>query len=151
MCAILPRMCRGNPVLWPTMSRVLAALLLTLLTATCQATGDRPSVRLYQDYPGTEIEHLGSYDDPRYSDYGYIALLNGFGYLVRRGVDKAAIKKASVQEIRRLGLVHLPQPPYYDLWVEIEGCPRRVHMKTSFTGRLFTVQDKGGCVKGAGS
>ena len=91
-------------------------------------------MRLYQDYPGTEIRHLGDYyDDPRYSDYGYIALLNGFDYLVRRGVDKAAIGEASIEGNRRLGLIHLPHPPNYDLWIKIEGCPKRVHIRTSFS------------------
>ncbi len=145
-------MCPSDPVRWPTTSRVLAALFLALLTAACQAAGERPSVRLYQDYPGTEIRHLGDYyNDPRYSDYVYIALLNGFDYLVRRGVDKAAIRKASIQGIRRLGLIHLPPPPNFDLWIKIKGCPKRVHIRISVTGSLLGVQDKGGCLKGAGS
>ncbi len=145
-------MCPDVPVLWPTTIRVLAALFLALFTATCQTAGERPSVRLYQDYPGTEIRHLGDYyDDPRDSDYGYIALLNGFDYLVRRGVDKAAIREASIEGTRRVGLIHLPHPLNYDLWIKIEACPKRVHIRTSYTGSLLAVLDKGGCLKGAGS
>ena len=71
--------------------------------------------------------------------------------LMARGVDKAAIREASIEGARRLGLIHLPHPPNYDLWIKIEGCPKRVHIRTSYTGRLLAVLDKGGCLKGAGS
>ena len=131
----------------------LVAVLLSLFTAACQATGERPSVRLYQDYPRTEIRHLGDYDDSRFNDYSYIALRNGFDYLVSKGVDNAAIERASVQTM--YGLVHhtllANQPAYYDLWVKIEGCPSRVFMRTTFTGRLITVQDAGGCLEDTAS
>ncbi len=143
----------GNSILWTTTSRTVVTVLLALLTAACQATGERPSVRLYQDYPRTEIRHLGDYDDMRFNDYRYIALRNGFDYLVSKGVDNAAIERASVQT--KFRLVHRTflanQPIYYDLWVKIDGCPSRVFMRTSFTGRLLTVQDAGGCLKDTAS
>jgi len=127
----------------------LVAVLLALFTAACQTTGERPSARLYQDYPRTEIRHLGDYDDLRFKEYRYIALRNGFDYLVSKGVDNAAIERASVQSM--FGLVLGNQPIYYELWVKIEGCPSRVFMRTSFTGRLLTVQDAGGCLEDAAS
>ena len=147
----------GNSILWTTTSRTVVTVLLALLTAACQATGERPAVRLYQDYPQTEIRHLGGYDDPRYGDYGYNALRNGFDYLVSKGIDNAAIERASVQARFRLALPRFRlahrtnQPIYYELWVKIEGCPNRVFMRTSFTGRLLTVDDAGGCLKDTAS
>ena len=156
-------MYHGDPILLPRTHRVLVALVVVLLAAGCQVRGERPSARLYQTYPETEIRHLGGYDDARYGDYGYIALLNGFGYLVGKGVDRAAIEKASINGTGQLHLGHSAvgyrsllrshvddgQPLYYDIWVKIEGCPNRVHMKTSFTGRLIAVHDKGSCLTGA--
>ena len=71
--------------------------------------------------------------------------------LVGRGVDKAAIREASIEGTRRVGLIHLPHPLNYDLWIKIEACPKRVHIRTSYTGSLLAVFDKGGCLKGAGS
>ena len=158
-------MCHGDPVLLPKTHRVLVALVVVLLAAGCEARGERPSARLYQTYPDTEIRHLGGYDDARYGDYGYIALLNGFGYLVGKGVDRAAIEKASINGTGQLHLglfavghqglfrtdVDDGQPLFYDLWIKIEGCPNRIHMKTNFTGRLIAVHDKGGCLAGAAS
>ena len=143
----------GDSILWTKMGRTIVAVLLALLTAACQATGERPSVRLYQDYPQSEIRHLGDYDDPRFNDNSYIALRNGFDYLVSKGVDNAAIERASVQTVFGLGHHTLlaSQPIYYDLWVKIEGCPSRVFMRTSFTGRLLTVQDAGGCLEDTAS
>ncbi len=131
----------------------LVAVLLALLTAACQATGERPSVRLYQDYPRTEIRYLGGYDDPRFNDNSYIALRNGFDYIVSKGVHHAAIERASVQTKFRVlhhGLL-ANLPIYHDVWVKIEGCPSSVFMRTSFTGRLITVQDPGGCLEDTAS
>ena len=94
----------GDPLLLPRTRRALVALIVLLLAAGCQVRAERTSARLYQTYPGTEIRHLGGYDDARYGDYGYIALLNGFDFLVGKGVDKAAIEKASIHGTWKLHL-----------------------------------------------
>ena len=102
---MLPPMCPGDPVLRPTTGGVLAALFLALFLAACQAAGEPPSARLYQDYPETEVRHIGdTYGDSGTGDYGYVALQNGFAYLERRGVHKAAIREVSIEAIRRIGI-----------------------------------------------
>ncbi len=35
------------------------------------------------------------------------------------------------------------------VWLRVAGCDPLVYMKASFTGRLFSVRDKGGCLKSA--
>ena len=49
------------------------------------------------------------------------------------------------------GAAPLPHgyPSYYALWLRIAGCDSLIYMKASFTGRLFSVRDKGGCLKSA--
>ena len=144
----------GHSILSTTTRGTVAIVLLALLTAACQTTGQRPSARLYDDYPRAEIRHLGGYDGPGYGAYGYVALQNGFDYLVSKGVEGAAIEKASLQARFALGYprfghgatLRANQPIYYDIWVKIAGCPSRVLMRTSFTGRLLTVDDAGSCL-----
>ena len=132
------------------------ALVFALIVTGCQVQGERPSTRLYQTYPGTEIRQLGGYSGSHGYD-GSVALLNGLGYLVGHGVQRSAIEAASINgswSLRRGlfgGDFDHGRPLYYDIWVTIEGCPDRVHMKANFRGRLIAVNDKGGCLKGAAS
>ena len=37
-------------------------------------------------------------------------------------------------------------PQYYDVWVNVAGCPSRVHFKAQVSGTIFEMNDKGGCV-----
>ena len=148
----------------PNTREFLVALVVALVVTGCQVQGERPSTRLYQIYPGTEIRQLGGYGGSHGHD-GSVALLNGLGYLVGHGVQRSAIESASINgswSLRR-GLFAVghrglfggdfdhSRPLYYDIWVKIEGCPDRVHMKANFRGRLIAVNDKGGCLTGAAS
>ena len=47
------------------------------------------------------------------------------------------------------GVAQLPQgmPNHYEVWLRVAGCDSLVYMKASFTGRVFSVRDKGGCLK----
>ncbi len=47
------------------------------------------------------------------------------------------------------GVARLPHgmPSYYEVWLRVAGCDPLIYMKASFTGRLFSVRDKGGCLK----
>jgi len=47
------------------------------------------------------------------------------------------------------GVARLPHgmPNYYEVWLRVAGCDPLIYMKASFTGRLFSVRDKGGCLK----
>ena len=88
-------MVNGETMRLPRTRGLLLLLVAAFLVAGCQVRGERLSARLYQTYPDTEVRHLGVYDGS-HGDYGSIALLNGFGYLVSKDIQRSAIKAASI-------------------------------------------------------
>jgi hypothetical protein len=128
-----------------------AALPLALLLTACQAA-ERPDVALRRDFAGVEIDRIGDFH-PAYADYEDIAVLNALHLALRRGVPKEALEVATVAPSGRGshggGVARLPQgmPNYYEVWLRVAGCDPLIYMKASFTGRLFLVRDKGGCLK----
>ncbi len=61
---------------------------------------------------------------------------------------------STVAPVHGIGVARLPAPHGYpsytrERWLRIAGCDSLVYMKASFTGRLFSVRDKGGCLKSA--
>ncbi len=130
-----------------------AALPLVLLLAACQAA-ERPDVALRRDFGSVEVNRIGDFH-PAYADYEDIAVLNALHLALRRGVPKEALEVATVAPSglggHGGGAAQLPQgmPNYYEVWLRVAGCDSLIYMKASFTGRLFSVRDKGGCLKGA--
>jgi hypothetical protein len=108
---------------------------------------DRPDVALRRDFPAVEINRIGD-SQLFHADYEDIALLNAFHHVLRAGMPKEAIEQATVAPAYRLGIAPLPRPQY-ELWLRIAGCKSLIYMKANFNGRLFSVHDKGGCLKGA--
>jgi hypothetical protein len=129
------------------------ALLLALLLAACQAA-ERPEVALRREFATVEVNRIGDFH-PAYADYEDIALLNALQLALRRGVPKQALEVATVAPSSlggpSGGVARLPHgmPNYYEVWLRVAGCDSLVYMKASFTGRLFSVRDKGGCLKSA--
>ncbi len=127
------------------------ALSLALLLAACQAA-ERPDVALRRDFGAVEVNRIGDFH-PAYADYEDIAVLNALHLAVRRGVPKAALEVATVAPSglggHGGGGARLPQgmPNHYEVWVRVAGCDPLIYMKASFTGRLFSIRDKGGCLK----
>ncbi len=127
------------------------ALSLALLLAACQAA-ERPDVALRRDFGAVEVNRIGDFH-PAYADYEDIAVLNALHLAVRRGVPKEALEVATVAPSGPGGHggapAQLPQgmPNYYEVWLRVAGCDPLVYMKASFTGRVFSVRDKGGCLK----
>ncbi len=130
-----------------------AALPLALLLAACQAA-ERPDVALRRDFGSVEVNRIGDFH-LAYADYEDIAVLNALHLALRRGVPKQALEVATVAPSglggHGGGVAPLPHgyPSYYELWLRIAGCDSLIYMKASFTGRLFSVRDKGGCLKSA--
>ena len=129
------------------------ALLLALLLAACQAA-ERPDVALRRDFGSVEVNRIGDFH-PAYADYEDIAVHNALHLALRRGVPKEALEVATVAPSglggRGGGGAQLPHgmPNYYEVWLRVAGCDPLIYMKASFTGRLFSVRDKGGCLKSA--
>ena len=123
-----------------------AAVAALSLLAACQVA-DRPDVLLRRDFHEVEINRIGD-SHPVYADYEDIALLNAFHHVLRAGVPKEAIEQATVASVYKLGITPLPGPQY-ELWLRIAGCESLIYMKANFSGRLFSIHDKGGCLKGA--
>ena len=123
-----------------------AAVAALSLLAACQVA-DRPDVLLRRDFPEVEISRIG---DSRAvsADYEDIALLNAFHHVLRAGMPKEAIEQATVASVYKLGITPLPGPQY-EIWLRIAGCESLIYMKANFSGRLFSIHDKGGCLKGA--
>ncbi len=131
------------------------ALSLALLLAACQAA-ERPDVALRRDFGAVEVNRIGDFH-PAYADYEDIAVLNALHLALRRGVPKEALEVATVAPSgpggRGGGVARLPHgmPSYYEVWLRVAGCVPLIYLKASFTGRLFSVRDKGGCLKSAGA
>ncbi len=123
-----------------------APIAALYLLAACQVA-DRPDVALRRDFPAVEINRIGD-SQLFHADYEDIALLNAFHHVLRAGMPKEAIEQATVASVYKLGITPLPGPQY-ELWLRIAGCESLIYMRTSFNGRLFSVHDKGGCLKGA--
>ena len=132
------------------MSTRQLALCLILILAACQAA-ERPDVALRRDFPEVEIDRIGDFH-PFYSDYQDIAVLNALHHALRTGVPKEALERAIVAPAHTLGAASMPGPRglpgQYELWLRIAGCESLISMRASFTGRLFSVHDKGGCLIG---
>ena len=126
-----------------------AALPLALLLAACQGA-ERPDVALRRDFAGVEINRIGDFH-PAYADYEDIALLDALHRLLRAGVAWEALEVATVAPVHGIGFARLPgphgYPSYYELWLRIAGCDSLVYMKANASGRVFSVHDKGGCLK----
>ncbi len=103
-----------------------------------------------RDFAGVEINRIGDHR-PFYSDYGDVALLDALHRVLRAGVAEEALEVATVTPVHGIGLARLPAPhgyPSYDeLWLRIAGCDSLVYMKATAHGRVFSVHDKGGCLK----
>lgn len=131
--------------------RRAAVIFLVLLPAACQAV-ERPETVLRRDFPGVRVNRIGVVD-PLYSDYGDIAVLEGVHRALRAGVPKPRIEEVIVAPVyeRPGAILHEPdgRPDAYDLWLRIAGCDKLVYMKARFTGRVFLVHDRGGCLKRA--
>ena len=102
------------------------------------------------------VRFLAKYVRPAYADYEDIAVLNALHLALRRGVPKEALEVATVAPSGLGGhdgggVARLPHgmPNYYEVWLRVAGCDPLIYMKASFTGRLFSVRDKGGCLKSA--
>ncbi len=100
------------------------------------------------------VRFLAKYVRPAYADYEDIAVLNALHLALRRGVPKEALEVATVAPSGLGGhdgggVARLPHgmPNYYEVWLRVAGCDSLIYMKASFTGRLFSVRDKGGCLK----
>ncbi len=127
----------------------MRALIFALcLLAACQVA-DRPDVLLRRNFPEVEINRIGDFH-PSYADYQDIALLNALHHVLRAGMPKEALDQATVAPAHKLG-ISAPRgfPSYYELWLRIAGCESLIYMKANFNGRLFSVHDKGDCLKGA--
>ncbi len=128
-----------------------AALPLALLLVACQADG-RPDVALRRDFAGVEINRIGDFH-LTYADYEDIAVFNALHLALRRGVPKEALEVATVAPSglgsHGGGVAQLPHgmPNYYEVWLRIAGCDSLVYMKANAHGRVFSVRDKGGCLK----
>ncbi len=96
------------------------------------------------------VRFLAKYVRPAYADYEDIAVLNALHLALRRGVPKEAVEVATVAPSGLGGGgARLPRgmPNYYEVWLRVANCDPLIYMKASFTGRLFSVRDKGGCLK----
>ena len=123
-----------------------ATIAALCLLAACQVA-DRPDVLLRRDFHEVEINRIGD-SHPVYADYEDIALLNAFYHVLRAGMPKEVIEQATVAPVYKIGIAPLSRPQY-ELWLRIAGCESLIYMKANFNGRLFSVHDKGGCLKGA--
>lgn len=128
-----------------------AAFLFALLLGACQVA-ERPHVVLRREFGSVEVNQIGDFQ-PTYADYGDIAVLNALRLALRRGVPKEALEVATVAPVHGVGVARLPEPQgypnSYEIWLRIAGCDPLVYMRASFSGRLFSVRDKGGCLKSA--
>ena len=124
-----------------------ALIVILCLLAACQVA-ERPDVLLRRDFPEVEINRIGDFH-PSYADYQDIALLNALHHVLRAGMLKEALEQATVAPVHTPLLAPQGYPSYYELWLRIAGCESLIYMKANFNGRLFSVHDKGGCLKGA--
>jgi hypothetical protein len=127
--------------------RSMIAVILGLWVAACQAPYDRADRVIQREFPQVRISKIGDIS-LAYSGYADIAVLHALEAAVAAGVPREALREATVAEVRQIGVARAAAP-YYEVWVAIEGCASPVYMKANFTGRLFGIHDKAGCLGGA--
>lgn len=126
-----------------------AAVLATLMATGCAGEGYGPRGQLEQEFPNLAIERIGDFS-VAYKDYQDLAVLNAADYAVAAGVPRTALREAAVTAVGGFGIAQLGgplgYPSYYEVWLKVEGCGSRLHVMTSFTGRVISAEDPGGCL-----
>lgn len=123
--------------------------LAALALAGCGGGYGGPDLR--SEFPSLQVTRIGD-SSPVHSDFQDIAVGNAVRYAVESGVPETAIQRATVESVRQIGVPiggASGYPMYYEVWLKVQGCPKSIHMRASFTGRLAGLDDPAGCLAGA--
>jgi hypothetical protein len=117
-------------------------VLVSGCTSNGKGTNNGSTKAAQRSYTNVEIRQRGHFTQNE--EFAQAAAHNALDALTKAGVPEAALISAEVNRVRsgRGGT----RPAYYDVWVNVAGCPSRVFFKAHAAGTIYEMNDEADCV-----